>query len=123
MTILIVDDATAIREALARVLAGHMITPVITTATTVPEAVDAIVQQRPHFAVLDFNLADGTALDILRQVRGTADDTTFLVWSGALNSAVVRSLLAAGADHVLEKPRELNTLLDLIRSELQDCRN
>ena len=123
MTILIVDDATAIRDALARVLSDHMITPTIATATTVPEAVDAIVRQRPHFAVLDFNLADGTALDILRQVRGTADDTTFLVWSGTLNSAVVRSLLAAGADHVLEKPRELNTLLDLIRTALQDCRN
>lgn len=67
------------------------------------------------FWLLDFELPDGSALDLLPLRRVSTDGPrAVVVISNYATRLMRRRCLAAGADHVLDKTRDFEELPDLI---------
>ncbi len=78
---------------------------------------DAILDERPHIALVDANLAMGSGLDLVRLIRDTPEikDTGILLTSG-LNLGIESQ--KAGADGFIQKPFMPDQLIDMIQSTL-----
>lgn len=111
--ILIVEDETNLRQALARNLArrGH----VVREAGTAEEAICALLEDQPDLLLLDINLPDRSGWDILRQLRQHGVEVPTIVISAVRVSpgrlAEFRPLA------FLPKPFPLEALLRLVRGE------
>ncbi|MEA2513646.1 MAG: two-component system, OmpR family, operon response regulator KdpE [Thermomicrobiales bacterium] len=111
MAILLVDDETRLRQALARSLAarGHR----VDEAATCREAIDAVARSRYDLLLLDVNLPDATGWDVLRDLRATGRSIPAVVLSAVPPSTSrVREFRPLG---VLHKPFPIEALLRLVR--------
>jgi DNA-binding response OmpR family regulator len=111
MTILLVDDETRLRQAIARSLAarGHR----VDEAASCSEAIAAVSQQRYDLLLLDVNLPDATGWDVLRDLRASGTSIPAVVLSAVPPSANrVREFRPLG---VLHKPFPIDALLRLVR--------
>jgi DNA-binding response OmpR family regulator len=78
----------------------------------------AILKERPHIALVDVNLQQGSGIDLLREVRQEPEimDTRILMCSG-LN--LREECIQAGADGFIQKPFMPEELLKLIHANVQ----
>ncbi len=83
---------------------------------------DAILDERPHIALVDVNLAMGSGLDLVRAIRGTPEikDTGILLTSGLNFNTESQK---AGADGFIQKPFMPEELIDLIQTTLNHSNN
>ena len=119
--VLLVDDEAVIRMAIRRFLtaAGFEV-------TEAENRVGALMQARrvrPDAIILDYKLPDGTALDILPQVKEMDPSIAVIVLTahGTVDLAV--SAIKEGADQFLTKPVELPALLVVLNRTLDSQRN
>jgi DNA-binding NtrC family response regulator len=120
-TILIVDDEPAIRTALRKFLTGHGFE--VTEAMSCQGAIERARTGSPDAIVLDYSLPDGTALDVLPELRslGSTAATIVLTAHGSIDIAV--AAIREGADHFLTKPIELPALLVILERLIQSQRD
>lgn len=82
-----------------------------------------MVDERPQIALVDVNLATGSGLDLVRQIRNKPEfnATRILMASG---SNVKQECILAGADGFILKPFMPDELIKLIHSTMdQEVRN
>jgi DNA-binding response OmpR family regulator len=111
MAILLVDDETRLREALARSLAarGHR----VDQAATYREAYAAAMAINFDLLLVDINLPDATGWDLLRDLRSAGRSIPAIVLSAIPPSTSrVREF---GPLAVLHKPFPIEALLRLVR--------
>jgi DNA-binding NtrC family response regulator len=116
--VLLVDDEEGPRFGLRRFLKSH--------GFDVEEASDcATARQRvrafaPDVAILDFRLPDGTALDLLPELREQCDVIVLTAYASIDNAVEAVKL---GAEQFFTKPVQLDTLLVVIRRLIDHQRN
>ncbi|MFR9798716.1 response regulator transcription factor [Streptomyces sp. MS06] len=100
-TVLIVEDDTLVRDALARslVTAGYSVTAV----GTAMELMRRLVPQYPDLVVLDLGLPDLDGGQVLRMMRAVSRVPVIIATARADEAEIVR-LLRDGADDYLVKP-------------------
>lgn len=102
VTVLIVEDQTAIREMLVTFVRAMPGFSVVGEAGDVHEALRVAQETKPRVVVLDWMLLGGLGLDFLRAVR--VDPPPYvLIFSANTTDLAVRESLAAGAKGYLEK--------------------
>jgi two-component system cell cycle response regulator len=114
--VLIIDDIAANRIILRSRLSAAFFQPVL--ATSGAEALRRIAQDRPDAVVTDFFLPDMTAPDLLGHLRNdpaTAQIPVIVLASGT-GPAARLAAFEAGADDVLAKPLNEDTLLARLRN-------
>jgi DNA-binding NtrC family response regulator len=119
--ILLVDDEAAIRFGVGDFLASKGFR--VREATSVAEAVEAVRTARPDAMIIDYRLADGNALDVIPRVH-KIDPRLFIVLltaHGSIELAV--EAVKAGAEQLLTKPVDLESLLVVLRRGLDARRN
>lgn len=102
ISVLIVEDQTAIREMLATYLAALPRFTVAGQAGNVDEALRIAAVAKPRVVVLDWMLLGGLGLDFLREVR-IDPPPHVLIFSANTTDLAVREALAAGARGYIEK--------------------
>ena len=107
-TILLVDDHDSIRMALADFLDAQGFQ--VVTAAGVAEARTTFRARMPDAAVLDYNLADGDALQLLAEMRALDPACAIVILTGQGSIDLAVRAMREGADHFLTKPVELPTL-------------
>lgn len=107
-TILVVDDQGSIRVALADFLQAHGHT--VVTASGVAEARATFRAQMPDAAVLDYDLGDGDALQLLGEMRALDPSCAIVILTGQGSIDLAVRAMREGADHFLTKPVELPAL-------------
>ena len=119
--VLVVDDHDAIRLSIARYFRNHGFE--VGEAATIAEAVEAFQASRPDAAILDYSLPDGTALDLMRTLRGIDESVPVVILTahGSIDLAV--KAIQDGADHFLTKPVELAALKLIVERTLEHQRN
>jgi DNA-binding NtrC family response regulator len=107
-SILLVDDHESIRAAIADYLEGQGFA--VATARGMAEARATFRARMPDAAVLDYDLGDGDALQLLAEMRALdpACGIVILTGQGTIDLAV--RAMREGADHFLTKPVELPAL-------------
>ena len=116
--LLIVDDETAIRNTLVRILQG--IGSSVTSAASAAEALRRIEQDKPGFdlAILDLRLPDMNGIELLKEIRKTHArlPVILLTGHGSLNTAM--EALHLGAVDYLLKPIHPDTLIECTKKAL-----
>ena len=114
MRLLVADDDPGIGSMLSRVLQaeGHT----VLTASTGAAFQELMAKEKVDLALLDGQLGDMNALDLLASARVQEWDVPIVVISGLTEGQDAEGLLRAGAVRVIEKPFDIG----LIRSVVQE---
>ena len=99
-TILVVDDQSAIREVLRRVLetAGSY---GVAEASSVKEAMSIIDKSPPHAVILDISMPGGPGLGVIRELHRRGSETKILVLTS--HTEMKTEALGVGAHAFLPK--------------------
>jgi putative two-component system response regulator len=110
--ILAVDDDSAVRKLLGAGLnsLGYQ----VDLSANVPEAIRRLKTQRYSLVLSDYQMPNGTGLDLLAYVADVYPDLPFILLTGQNDVPLARSAIAAGALDFLPKPFELSELARLI---------
>ncbi len=106
--LLLVEDDAGMRSLLEDELGEHGYDMI--SARNVAGATDALEQSDPDVVLADLRLPDGTALDLLEDVRRLSSPPAFVVITAFGSIAQAVDALKAGADDFLTKPLDLDHL-------------
>jgi DNA-binding NtrC family response regulator len=115
--LLLVDDDAQLRAALSAYLRRTGLE--VLEAGTCAEGKQLQATELPDITIVDYDLPDGTALDVLKamQEREGTDSAIVLTGVGTIDLAV--KAIKAGAEHFLTKPVDLESLVLLIQRTLE----
>jgi CheY-like chemotaxis protein len=115
--ILVVDDMTATRRLMRRVLERSGLR--VVEAGTGESALKVAARDRPAAIVLDLRLPGISGFDVARKIRSDPDPdlatTPILACSASVQAEVRREALDAGCDAFEGKPFAIGGFADLIR--------
>jgi len=120
-TILFVDDEPGIRTTLSSILSGFGFT--VTTAATVPEALNLIATRQFDVLVSDLNIghpADG--FTVVSAMRRTQPNAITFILTGYPDFESALEAIRQQVDDYLVKPTDINALVENIRQKLANPR-
>ncbi len=114
--ILVVDDEAGIRELLIEVLEDQG--AICTQASGGQEGFQIYIENHFDIVLSDINMPGGNGIYLLDQVKGSARRSTrFFIISGNAN-IVYSEIVQKGVDGVIEKPFNLNKLINKLEASL-----
>jgi DNA-binding NtrC family response regulator len=119
--ILLVEDDEDLRQAYtAHLTANGFVVEEAGDQVTAHRSFGAV---RPDVAILDFQLPDGTALDLLPKFKDLEPTVPIIVLTGFGSMELGVSLIKNGAEQCLSKPVEPSALLMIVHKLLENSRN
>lgn len=118
MNILLVEDTDFVREELASILLEMSEVDEVVGLRGVAEGREAVASKAFDVWLLDFQLSDGTALDLLDELDRIDELTrpVAIVFTNHATSPVRERCREAGADHFFDKSSDLNELIEAVRA-------
>jgi two-component system, NarL family, response regulator DevR len=113
--VFLVDDHEIVRRGLVDLISSEVDLEVVGEAALVAGAVDRIVALRPDVVLLDWQLPDGTGVEICRDLRNAQPNIACLMLSAFADDDALFSAIIAGARGYVLKQIRGNELLDSIR--------
>ncbi len=119
-TVLVVDDDSAIRDAMELLL--RSLPAEIVTAADVPAALDVVRRQRVDAIVADYRMPDLTGLDFFSLLRREGSRTPFILVTGHGTIPTAVEALRAGVTEFLEKPVDPQVMRGTVARALERAR-
>ena len=119
--ILFVEDDRNVRAYFADYFGSNGF--LVEEAGTFAAAYDSFQANRPDIAVLDFQLPDGTALNLLPKLKELEPSIPIIVLTGFGSMELGVSIIRSGAEQCLSKPIEGPALLLVVQKVLENSRN
>ena len=119
-SLLLVEDNAPLRGAIATYLKRFGIE--VHEAGTCAEGRRQWLERGPDLLIMDYELPDGTALDLLRSLREQGSGEAVIVLTGVGTIDLAVAAIKAGADHFLTKPVDLESLSVLVQRLLETSR-
>ena len=111
----LLDDHEVVRQGLKALLEGAGGIEVVGESGSAVEATSRIPATKPHVAVLDARLPDGSGIEVCRSVRGVDDSIQALILTSYDDDeALFAAIMAGAAGYVLKEIRG-SDLVDGIR--------
>ncbi|EWM19337.1 response regulator transcription factor [Kutzneria sp. 744] len=114
--LVVVDDQTSVREALAVMLGLAEDVDVVATATNGAEAVSVIAEHHPDVVLMDLHMPEMTGVEATARIQETAPDVRVVVLTTFEDDESILAALRAGASGYLTKEADRATLLQAVRS-------
>lgn len=95
----IIEDEPAIRKELEWLVSQEKELNLVATATSVKEALSVIQNIKPDLVLLDIQLSDGTAFDLLNQI---GEPTFHIVFVTAYNHFAIKAIKYGALDYLLK---------------------
>jgi two-component system, NarL family, response regulator DevR len=114
LRLVLVDDSEVVRMGLRALLGGDATIEVVAEAGFVAAGVEACLRERPHVALLDIRLPDGTGFDACRRILKELPETRVLILTSVADDALVDEAIRAGAHGYLLKEIDGRGLLQAI---------
>jgi UDP-3-O-acyl N-acetylglucosamine deacetylase len=111
-TILVVDDEEKIRHTLRGVLADEGFD--VVEAEDGRAALDALERETPRLAIVDIWMPEVDGIELVQRMRAHAPELPIIVISGHGTIDTAVRVIRMGAFDFLEKPFELDQLLDMV---------
>ncbi len=113
--VFLLDDHEVVRRGLTELLESEGDIEVVGESGLADEARRRIPALRPHVAILDGRLPDGSGIDVCRDIRSTHPEiATLILTSYDDDEALFAAIMAGAAGYVLKQIRG-NDLLDAVR--------
>lgn len=113
--IFLVDDHPLVREWLTNLINQQPDLVVCGEAEAAPAALDAIIGLRPAVAIVDITLADGSGLELVKDIRKASGQTRSLVLSMHDERTYAERALRAGARGYVSKRDSTRYIIEAIR--------
>lgn len=113
--LLVVDDSELIRSRFVGWLQGIPGMSDIDTAGTLEQTLNRVEAGRHSLVILDLNLPDGNAIQIIPTLRQLAPDMQIVVLTNDASDFNRDKCMQAGADSFFDKSREFEKVLVLIQ--------
>lgn len=117
LKLLILDDSELIRARLVGWLQNIPGLNPIETAGTLAQALSAMTASPAAMAILDLNLPDGKATEILPALRQLAPDMQIAILTNEASEYNRTKCLEAGADWFFDKSTEFEKVFDLVQAK------
>lgn len=116
INILILDDNIKMLETISDILSeeGYK----ITTADNLSLAKRNITRKFYHLALVDLKLADGTGIDLLREIKKASSETMVIIFTAFASLETAISAMQEGAFSYLQKPLNMDELKIAIKKAL-----
>lgn len=118
MRVIIVEDSPVVREGLAQLIDQEEGVTEVATASSVEGADGLLSRTAFDLWVLDFDLGDGTALDLLERKRSEGWPGTVAVLTKHSEEPIRDRCLEAGANCFYDKTGDLDRALTSLRSRI-----
>ena len=116
---LVVEDSPAIADRIVQMLSIPGKVEVAAAATTEADAVAACAGRIFDLAVVDLQLSQGTGFGVIRRLRADGGPrTTIIVLTNHAVPALRIASLEAGADHFLDKGRDISAVPEVVKELL-----
>ena len=115
LSVAIVDDSLPLQKRLAALIPQDGSAEVIAFASTVFDAIQLVWDRSPDVVVLDFQLKEGTALDVLDGIADKIPHPLVIVLTNYPEPIYRSKCLEAGAFRFLDKSKEFDKLTETIR--------
>src|SRR5215212_8443396 len=118
LKVMLVEDHSAFREALAFMLSGEPDIEVVAQAGSLAEAREALeggLEGCLDVAVLDLGLPDGDGSVLIGELRRSNPGISVVVLSAAMGPGALEEVVKARADTVLDKVESLPTIAYEVR--------
>src|SRR5712672_3632471 len=119
--VLIVEDETQFLEVVSAYLAENDFD--VVSCKTWIEAASLWRTSRPDVVILDHNLPDGNALDLIMRLRPFDPEIPIIVLTAEASIDLAVQAVKLGAEQFLTKPIELATLNVVIQRCIENRRN
>jgi two-component system, NarL family, response regulator DevR len=113
--VFLLDDHEIVRRGLTELLESQGDIEVVGESGLAQEATRRIPALRPHVAVLDARLPDGSGIDVCRDVRSQHPEIAALILTSYDDDEALFSAIMAGAAGYVLKQVRGNDLLDTVR--------
>ncbi|MHB0869899.1 MAG: response regulator [Chloroflexota bacterium] len=120
--VLIVEDEPDIQE-VERMVVEDLLGCEVTLASTGEEALDKVAESSPDLVVLDLLLPgiDGFTVAARMRAEPSLDGTPILALSGLTRAEDKEKAKAAGCNDVLDKPFDLDALVEKVEKLVGSC--
>lgn len=110
--ILIVDDSTFARRATMKIVkvGGHE----VMEAAEGTECLEMVGEHSPDCIILDLHMPEMSGLDVLKELGERTPGIPIIVQTADIQESVRKECLDLGAKEVVNKPPNMNNLLDAI---------
>lgn len=116
--ILLVDDHPLVREGLANLIHQQPDLEVCGEAASQPQALQLIADAKPHIAVIDISLENGSGLELIKSVKAMHPSVAMLALSMHDESLYAERALRAGARGYLMKREAAKKVIQGVRAVL-----
>lgn len=113
MKILIADDSKMIRKRILKILSHYPGIDKITETEYADETLKEIQTQKPNVLLLDFQLPDGTGIDILNEVAEMDYIPTKIILTNYATEEHKTKCINSGADFFFDKSKEFMKVKDV----------
>ncbi|HUH93728.1 MAG TPA: response regulator transcription factor [Casimicrobiaceae bacterium] len=118
--VFIAEDFLPVRRRLTELLTELDRVDVVGEAESPAEAIGGILDTRPDWVILDYQLRGGTGVDVLRAVHPKAPSIRFIVLTNHPTSQYRRACTESGAGWFFDKSTEFGKIRDVIAGSLAD---
>lgn len=119
--ILVVDDDAEFRSVICNYLVSKGYD--VETAATCADGERVWRTAEPDAAVLDYDLPDGNAIELLPRLKSIDSTVPIIILTGHGSIDLAVDAVKLGAEHFLTKPANLSALVLLIQRSLENQRN
>ena len=119
--VLLIEDETQFQRLVHEYLSVHGYEVLV--AGTCEKGEELWREARPDAAVIDYQLPDGTALDLLPRLKSVHPTNPVIILTGHGSIELAVEAVKLGAEQFLTKPPELKALLAMIQRALENQRN
>lgn len=113
LAVLVVDDSDALRALVSSYIDSEADLQVIASVSSGHAAVRHVQGHCPDVILLDHQMADGTGLEVLPELRDRCPEARIVMFSAS--TEVRDRALATGADEFVDKDQPLDLLADRLR--------
>jgi response regulator of citrate/malate metabolism len=114
MRILIADDSVEINRRLRRLLLDLPCVSSVVIACTHDAAITGLIEMQPDLLILDHHFPEGKGIEILQRLGSLRENMRVIVFSAYADTLEVNVYRDSGVHAVLDKSRDLDTLLDIV---------
>jgi DNA-binding NarL/FixJ family response regulator len=115
MKVLIVDDSVIMRERLKAMISEITELENISQAKDSREAISSFQKLNPEVVILDIRLPDGSGIEVLREIKKSAQPPVVVVLTNYPYPQYRRRCIEAGADFFFNKSTEFDKVFEVLK--------
>jgi PAS domain S-box-containing protein len=122
LTILVVEDDAAHAEAICRAFDASDLKPRLELATTLHEFREKVAQSPPDIAIMDLNLPDGRAVDVMTSPPEDGQFPTLLMTSYGNEYVAVEAIKSGALDYIVKSAETFANMPHTVEGALREWR-